>query len=278
MVCAALLGAVEQIGGYRFIEPGQFQEGVLDVTAEDIITNLPYRSGCGMWFDHHISNIRDNDFEGKWVNAPSAARVIYDYYGKEKLGEFEKLVIITDRIDSADLSRDEVINPDDYFLVSMTIDGKQPLDEPYWIHLIDLLQNSNKMQLMADAEVNRRCEDMHLINEEYGQVLNLYSDEDDNVLVTDLRKVWNGVEGNRFLAYVIFPKVNIAVRAVEYKCDPERAHISVAHSLFNKTSTVNVGELMSKYGGGGHFGAGSCRPYRSDSDRVLREIIAACKE
>ena len=278
MVCAALLGVVEQIGVYRFTEPGQFQEGSLDVTIDDIITNLPYRPGCGMWFDHHISNQSDIDFEGKWWAAPSAARVIYDYYGREKLGEYEELVVMTDRIDSADMSRDDVIYPKGYFLVSMTIDGKCQKDESYWMHLINLFRNNDLMELMADKEVQRRCEDTHQVNEEYGQVLNLYSDEEDNVLITDLRKVWNGVEGNRFLAYVIFPKCNIWVRAVDYPRDPERSHISVAHSIFNKTSTVNVGQLLSKYGGGGHFGAGSCRPYKTESDHVFREIIAACKE
>ena len=39
---------------------------------------------------------------------------------------------------------------------------------------------------------------------------------------------------------------------------PSREHVAAAvgHSIFNRTSGTNVGELMSRYGGGGHRGAG----------------------
>ncbi|MFC1543178.1 DHHA1 domain-containing protein, partial [Candidatus Neomarinimicrobiota bacterium] len=54
--------------------------------------------------------------------------------------------------------------------------------------------------------------------------------------------------------------------------------IALAYSIFNRTSKVDCGELCKKYGGGGHRGAAACQPSIEDGDRILEEIIAACKE
>lgn len=261
---------------YRFIEPGPFQAGDLTVTAEDIIANLPFRQGCALWFDHHASNEVNVDFRGSWWIAPSAARVIYEYYANGNLDEFNELIEITDRIDSAQLSMDEIKNPKGYTLISMTIEGKRLQDEPYWLKLIEMNRKNDLAAMLNDAEVDERCQEFMYDNQEFGQVINLYSDLEGNVLVTDLRNVWHGKPGNRFLAYTLFPSCNIWVKAEDHPNDPERSHISVGHSIFNRTSPVHVGNLLAEYGGGGHKGAGSCRPLKSDSDRVLKEIIAAC--
>ena len=63
--------------------------------------------------------------------------------------------------------------------------------------------------------------------------------------------------GNRFIVYTLFPQANISLRV---HWGPSREHVAAAvgHSIFNRTSRTNVGELMSRYGGGGHQGAGTC--------------------
>lgn len=271
------MSIVEDIDRYRFVEPGPFQAGELEVTPDDIIANLPYGQGCAMWFDHHVSNEVKVNFRGSWWVAPSAARVIYEYYSNGELSEFDELVEITDRIDSAQLTRDDVLKPKDYVLVSMTIEGKRPEDEPYWLRLIDLLRKNDVKKLKADPEVEKHCMEYYETNEEYGQAISLYSDVESNVLVTDFRKVFHGQPGNRFLAYALFPEVDIWVKAMDHPNNPDLSHISVGHSIFKRTSPVNVGELLSRYGGGGHKGAGSCRPRKEESTAVLREIVDICK-
>lgn len=278
LVAAALLSVVEDVDRFRFVEPGSFQAGKLDITAEDLIANLPYREGCAMWFDHHITNQVEVDFRGSWWVAPSAARVIYDYYNSESLREYEDQVKVTDRIDSAQLTMEDVQNPKDYILVSMTVDGKRLQDEAYWLRLIELIRKNDLKEMLDDPEVADRCLAYMYNNQEYGQAINLYSDLDANVLVTDFRTVWHGEPGNRFLAYTLFPACNIWVRAMDHPNDQDRTHISVGHSIFNRTSNVHVGELMAKYGGGGHLGAGSCRPFKTDSEQILKEIIKACRD
>ncbi len=277
LVCAALLSMVEQVDSIKFIEPGPFQAGEMDVTDSDIIANLPYRKGCGMWFDHHATNVTSDQFKGAWKIAPSAARVISDYYGTEKFKSFTRLIDDTDIIDSAQLTTEMVQEPKGYVLLSMTVEGKRFQDEPYWLKLIEMIKQYDPTAILADKEVEQRCGEYMMNNEEYGQAIDLYSDMEKNVLVTDLRRVWHGEPGNRFLAYTLYPHCDIWVKAQDHPNDPERSHISVGHSIFNRTSPIHVGNLLAKFGGGGHKGAGSCRPLKSDSDKVLREIVEACK-
>jgi len=233
-----------------------------------------------MWFDHHLSNrLVAADFRGSWWIAPSAARVIYEYYGHdEALAGFDELVVLTDRIDSAALTVAEVRKPEGIILISMTVEGKRLQDEPYWLHLIDLLKMNDADRLLKDGEVARRCEEFLALNREWGEVLNLYSDMLDNILVTDFRKVFHGEHGNRFLPFALFPKCNVWVKVFDHPNDPARVQISVGHSIFNKTCSVPVGELMARYGGGGHKGAGTCRPLREDADKVMTEVIDALKK
>lgn len=275
LVCAALLNVVEDCDRTRFIEPGPFQSGEGEVTPDDIIANLPYRKGCAMWFDHHLSNkLEGVEFRGSWWVAPSAARVIYDYYGHdEALAGFDELIQVTDRIDSAQLTAEEVRSPKGLILISMTVEGKRPKDEPYWLKLIDLLKRNDTNRLMNDVEIWRRCEEFQSLNVEWGQAVNLYSDLYDNVLLTDFRRVFHGDHGNRFLPFALFPKCNVWVKVFDHPNDESRVQISVGHSIFNKTCEVPVGELMARFGGGGHKGAGTCRPLKEDAENILKEVM-----
>jgi len=278
LVCAALLRFVENIDSIKFTEPGEFQSGALTITSNDIIANLPYRDGCGMWFDHHLSNKIDHDFEGAWWVAPSAARVIYEHYNIEKTHNLTELLEITDRIDAAQLTLEEVKHPRGYILASMTIEGKRLEDEDYWLRLIDLIAENNLTKLMNDPIVNKNCYTYQKLNKEFGIAILNNSRLEGNVLITDFRGIWHGEPGNRFLAYTLFPSCNIWVKASDHPNDPKLSHITAGHSIFNRTSNTVIGELMAKYGGGGHRGAGTCRPPKEDSDRVFAEVVEASLE
>ena len=99
-----------------------------------------------------------------------------------------------------------------------------------------------------------------------------------NVIYVDLRQVHDLPDGNRFLLFTLFPQGNIAVK-VSY--DTQRADttaISVGYNIFNKTATVNVGELLQRYGGGGHKVVGSCRVPNDKAEQAIQEIVAAVSE
>jgi len=78
--------------------------------------------------------------------------------------------------------------------------------------------------------------------------------------------------GNRFMEYVLYPEQNISVRIVDGR-DKQFAMISVGHSILDRSSLVDVGSLVLKYGGGGHRQVGTCQVEYNDVDRIVGEML-----
>ena len=55
LASTVFLSVMNDVTDIRFAHPRDMQEGEVEVTADDIVVNLPYVPGCGMWFDHHGS-------------------------------------------------------------------------------------------------------------------------------------------------------------------------------------------------------------------------------
>ena len=278
IVCGVLLTTQERIDRFLFIEPKGMQDGEVKVGSDDIIANLPYHPEAFLWFDHHITNQVSGFFRGKFFLAPSAARVVFDYYPQGSLSRFEELVRETDRIDSGDLGISDIFQPQDYVLLAFTIDPNSRADAPYWIKLIHLLREQPFALVMEDAEVKDRCKQVLEDFKVYHDLLLNNTRQDGNVVITDFRGINFSGKVNRFLVYSLFPESNISLKIFRDYHQKGRIGISVGKNIFNKTSTVNVGELLSHYGGGGHQGAGSCRVPVKDAEDVLNKIIKALKQ
>ena len=305
LVCGALLTKFEAIDAYLFVEPKFMQDGLVEIRAGDIIANLPYHPNCTLWFDHHITNTTP-DFakpivlgKGGFRLAPSAARVVYEYYkevsntqlpiGREKTTRLKNEEIIafldservnyllheTDRIDAGKLEPQDVLDPQGYVLVSMTTDGRNAGDEPYWLRIIELLRDASLGEVLRDPEVSRRCQRIRDEQEQLRKLLLARTVIKGNVIYVDLRGIQEIPDGNRFLIFTLFPQGNIQVKVADDKQRENTTSISVGYNIFNTTSNVNVGELLSHYGGGGHKVVGSCRVPNDQAERAIREIVAA---
>jgi len=303
LVCGALITKFEKIDSYIFVEPKFMQDGLVEVRNGDVIANLPYHPNCTLWFDHHITNTMP-EFDrpiipgkGGFRLAPSAARVVYEYYteagnrhkatGKSDSEEGELflaserikfLLQDADKIDAGQLTREDVLNPQGYVLVSMTTDGRYAEDEPYWLRIIDLLRDKSLEETMDDAEVKRRCQKVLAFQEKLRGILLANTTVKRNVIYVDLRQVHDLPDGNRFLLFTLFPQGNIAVKVSYDTQRPDTTAISVGYNIFNKTATVNVGELLQRYGGGGHKVVGSCRLPNDKAEQAIQEIVAAVTE
>ena len=281
IVCAVLLFDAETITEpVKWVEPGDVQSGQADLRSGDILANLPFDERCSLWFDHHITNRPDQPFKGAFQVAPSAAGVIYEHYGDVLAGSYQELVAAANKIDSADLSMAEVQRPesDGYLLISMTVSGRDPSDEPYWNHLVDLFRRQPLDGVMADAQVRQRCGRVVEQNRIFEQALQRHTRMEGQVSVTDFRELVPSPEGNRFLSYSLFPEsmVSVKVRYTDEKRDT--VLVSIGHSIFNRTCKVNVGLLLSRFGGGGHRGAGGCSLAADRADDALDEILNVLKE
>ncbi len=298
IVCGALITALEDIDSYLFVEPKFMQDGAVDIREGDIIANLPYHPACTLWFDHHFTNGAAG-FDrpvvagrGAFRMAPSAARVVYEYYtqvpggspryesglGMMRTGRVTELLRDTDKIDGGTLTRDDVLHPAGYVLVSMTIYGKESAEEPYWRRLIDLVRDRTLDEVLDDPEVRARCDRVLSLQERLRRQLLERAELRGNVIYLDLRDTEDLTDANRFLLYTLFPDGNISMKISR---DPQRARttaISVGYNIFNTTSTVNVGDLLSRYGGGGHRVVGSCRVPDGEAGRAVDAILRHISE
>ena len=275
ITCGVLITFQESINRIIFAEPKSMQDGEVEVNHGDIIANLPYHPKCHLWFDHHITNQVPYSFRGRFRVAPSAARVVFEYYSQGPLSIFEELVNETDRIDSGKLNVSDILNPEGYVLLSFTIDPNNRRDEPYWVNLIQLLRDQKFSAVMNNPEIKRRCQEALDDFKIYRILLLKNSYQERNIVITDFRKVSFKGKVNRFLVYSLFPEANVSIKIFKDTQRKGRTGISVGKNILNNTSSVNVGRLLSNYGGGGHQGAGSCRVPDEEVDGVIGEIIEA---
>ena len=305
LVCGALVTKFENIDDYLFVEPKFMQDGLVEIRSGDIITNLPYHPNCTLWFDHHITNTTP-DFpkpimigKGGFRLAPSAARVVYEYYTElanrheaidtsripaEEILAFlglermKYLLHEADRIDAGKLEQEDVLNPQGYVLISMTTDGRNAGDQPYWLKVIELLREATLEDALNDAEVKRRCQQIRDEQEKLHELLLERTTMKGNVIYCDLRGVKEIPDGNRFLIFTLFPKGNIQVKVAYDSQRENTTAISVGYNIFNPTSNVNVGELLKNYGGGGHKVVGSSRVSNDKAEQAIKEIVEAVTE
>jgi len=277
IVCAVLLYEAEDImAPVKWVEPNDMQKGLVDIQQGDIIANLPYHENCAMWFDHHYTNQIERPFKGAFKIAPSAAGVIYNYYDKNAFRrDFNELIRQTDKIDSADLSLDEVKHPEnyDYVLLSMTISTHKKSDEYYWNRLVELLRVKDIDEIMKDLEIRKRCREIVELNRFYEGALKKHTRVQGNVSITDFRELREAPTGNRFLVYSMFPESAVNVKIRYDNENRKKVIVSVGHSIFNRNCKVNAGLLLSGFEGGGHYGAGSCRFNFDKADEYVPAII-----
>ncbi|MDR1966844.1 MAG: exopolyphosphatase [Synergistaceae bacterium] len=287
LMCAVLLKELNMYDEIKFVHPKDIQDNLIGVTDQDILVNIPYVPGCGIWFDHHTSEqergIADGvKFEGSCWPAPSCARVIYEYYGgDEKLGKFKEMLEAADKADSAQFTRDEILNPTRWVMLSFIMDPRTGLGRyrDYRISnyqlmmiLIDELRTKGVNEILAIEDVQERVRRYEEHKPNFLQMMFEHSTAEGDVIVTDLRGVPETYVGNRHVIYALYPYQNISIRVFDGK-DKEFCVFSVGYSVLNRTSTVDVGSLMLKYGGGGHKAVGTCQVSYDDAERVLSEML-----
>ena len=268
LTSAVILTMKESIDDILLVHPQEITDKVVDIGPNDVLANLPYDPRCGMWFDHHLltdSNEKPPaEFKGRYRVAPSAARLVYEYYLEQSpddadLLRLERLVDETDRLDAALLTPDDVENPREYILLGYTIDSRTGLGsfDDYFRKLVDWLKTMSIEEVLRQPEVQERVKRIKSESMEFKRLLSRNSFQINNVVVTDLREITQLPAGNRFLVYSLFPDANVSLR-VHWGPRHDSVVAAVGHSIFNRTCKTSVGELMSRFGGGGHRGAGTC--------------------
>lgn len=287
LMCAVLLRELNLYDEIQFVHPKDIQDGVINVTPQDILVNIPYVPGCGMWFDHHTSEDERGAAEGmEYVGAnwpaPSCARVIYEHYGgDEKLGKFKVMLEAADKTDSAQFTRDEVLNPASWVMLSFVMDPRTGLGRyrdyrvsnyQLMMMLIEELRTKDVEEILDLPDVQERLRRYEEHKPHFLQMMFEFSRAEGDVIITDLRDVPETYVGNRHVVYALYPYQNISIRVFDGK-NKDFCVFSVGYSILNRSSTVDVGSLMLKYGGGGHKAVGTCQVPYSEAERVLKEML-----
>lgn len=286
LACAILLYDAGIVDSCKFAHPKDLQDGIVEVTGEDCLANVPYVEGCGMWFDHHSSEDERKAYSGKYKGesreCPSCAHIIYDYFGgKEKFPNFDDLISAVDKVDSAQLTKEEILNPKDWVLLGFIMDPRTGLGR-YRDFTISNYQLMEKLitwcakhtidEILSLPDVVERIELYNKQTEQFKLMVKQYTKVVDQVIITDLRGVDPIYTGNRFLIYSLYPEQNISVWIVSGK-GGEGCSAAVGHSVLNRTSKIDVGKLMLIYGGGGHRVVGTCQFSNEDMDTKLQALI-----
>ncbi|HAN73275.1 MAG TPA: exopolyphosphatase [Planktothrix sp. UBA8402] len=287
LVCAVLLKDLDMIDQIKFVHPKDMQDGKIEITNGDITTNLPYVEGVYLAFDHHLSEtIRNPIISQNYIidpNAASAARVLYNYYGgKAKFPNIsEEMMVAVDQADSAQFNQEEVLNPEGWVLLNFLMDARTGLGRfrdfrisnyQLMMELIDYCKHHPIADILQLPDVKERVEIYFEHEENFKEQLKRCSQVHKNLVVLDLRSEATIYAGNRFMIYALFPECNISIHVL-WGVKQQNTVFAVGKSIFNKTSQTNIGELMLKYGGGGHQNAGTCQIDNDQSSQILQELI-----
>lgn len=290
LVCAAILKELGIVNEICYLHPKDVQDNKIKATKNDVIANLPYVEGCGLWFDHHSSEVERLKQKEKFVGAiepfDSAASVVFNYFKARKpycqiVQKFEKLVTIADIVDSARFTQTDILDPQGWTMLAFITDphsyfGKNHTFRVSNLELLktlpDLLCNNTADEILAMPDFIERIDAYKKDLKSYKKTLLENTKVSGEAIFIDFRGIENIPIGNRFLEYVLYPEQNISVRAVDGK-DKKFVTISVGHSIINRTSDVDVGHLTLGYGGGGHKRAGACQVSYENADKIIQEML-----
>jgi nanoRNase/pAp phosphatase (c-di-AMP/oligoRNAs hydrolase) len=287
LVCAALLKQLGMLDDILFVHPKDMQDGKIEIGPQDITTNLPYVQGAHLVFDHHASEtIRNEPRDNHVIDpaAPSAARVVYDFYGGRDAfpSVSEEMMAAVDRADSARFELDEVLDPRGWVLLNFLMDARTGLGRfrnfrisnyELMMELIDACRDHGIDEILALPDVAERVELYREQEPLFRDQLARCTAVPGNLAVVDLRGEGTIHAGNRFLVYALHPEVNISMH-VMWGRQKQNVVFAVGKSIFDRTSRTDIGRMLLAYGGGGHANAGTCQVEHADADRTQRKLVA----
>ena len=291
LACAMMLRELDIIDDIKFVHPKDVQDGKVELSQNDITTNLPYDPRVALAFDHHeseVDRLKALETGGKLIIDPkarSAARVVYDYYGgKETFPRIsDDLMEAVDKGDSADFTLDEILHPTGWVLLHYLMDPRTGLGRfrnfrisnyDLMMQLIGYCMDHSIDEILELPDVKERVdlyfEQAELFEAQLKRIAKVY----DKVVVLDLREEEVIHAGNRFMIYALYPETQISVH-VAWGFRKQNTAVMIGKSIINKASDVDIGELCLQYGGGGHRNAGTCQLENDEVDAKLPDIIKA---
>ncbi len=291
LVCAMILKEINLVDEIKFVHPKDVQDGKIDLSSNDITTNLPYDPRVGLCFDHHESELSRNSEavgRGTWIiegEAKSAARVVYNYYReKYDLGRIsEEIMTAVDKGDSADFTIEEVKNPTGWVLMNFLMDARTGLGRFHdfrisnyqlMMELIDYCLDHKIDDVLKLPDVQERVKLYFEQQEQFRTQLEKVSRQEGRCVIVDLRNEDPIYSGNRFLIYTMYPDAYFSIH-IARGFKGQNTAVMIGKSIFKDSPDVdkNIADVCLKYGGGGHKNAGTCQLDNDKVDDLLPDIL-----
>ncbi|MCZ8374160.1 MAG: exopolyphosphatase [Beijerinckiaceae bacterium] len=287
LVCGTLLKEIDLVGEIEFVHPKDMQDGKIAVSAADISTNLPYVPGIYAAFDHHASEGKRNVDKAANhiidVNAPSAARVVYDFFGgREAFPRINPdMMLAVDKADAARFTRDDVLEARGWELLSFLMDARTGLGRfrdfrisnyQLMMLLIDACRSHSTIEAILDLPDIKERVDLYKTHQALArEQIKRCTRVDGTLAILDLRGEETIYASNRFMIYALFPQTSISVHVMWGRAK-QNTVLAFGKSIFDRSNPTNVGELMLEHGGGGHHAAGTCQVDNAAADEILAAI------
>jgi nanoRNase/pAp phosphatase (c-di-AMP/oligoRNAs hydrolase) len=286
LACGALLLAAGVVDHWTFAHPKDLQDGLVEINENDCLANVPYVPGCGLWFDHHSSEHERlalaGQYKGESRITPSCARIIYEYYGgKKTFPNFDEMMVAVDKVDSGNLTIDEIMDPQGWILVGFLMDPRTGLGRwrQFTVSNYQLMEklmvackDKSTKEILEMPDVKERIEVYMEQTAKFKEMVKAHTRTEGNVIISDLRGVDPIYTGNRFMIYSMYPDQNISAWIVNGR-GGHGCSAAVGYSILNKTCKVNVGSLMLKYNGGGHEKVGTCQFSDENMETELPKML-----
>lgn len=285
LACAVLLKCIDMVDDIKFVHPKDMQDGKIEITEKDISTNLPYVEGVHLAFDHHHSEtLRNKKMDNHIIDpkAPSAARVVFDYYGPERFPDrLNDMMEAVDRADSAQFNQEQVLKPQGWDLLNFIMDARTGLGRfrefrisnyQLMMDLIDACRDHDISEILEIGDVKERTDLYHEHRDKFKDQLDRCAQVHGKVVVLDLRNEETIYAGNRFMIYAVYPECTVSIHVL-WGLKKQNTVFAMGKSIFDRSAKVNIGELALAHGGGGHSAAGTCQVDNAIAETVLPELI-----
>ncbi|MEW8660043.1 MAG: exopolyphosphatase [Candidatus Thiodiazotropha endolucinida] len=286
LVCAVLLKHLDIIEDIKFVHPKDMQDGKIEISGSDVTTNLPFVEGVHLAFDHHSSEIIRNEQRDNHIidpEAPSAARVVWRHYGGHDVfpTKWDEMMEAVDKGDAAQFNMEEVLEPKGWELLNFLMDARTGLGRFHdfrisnyalMMDLIDACKDHTIDEIILLPDVKERVDLYFEQAAKFKEQIKRCATVHENLVVLDLRNEEQIWAGNRFIIYALYPQCNISIHVI-WGLKQQNTVFATGKSIFDRSSTTNVGELMLKYGGGGHQAAGTCQVENSQAEETLQALI-----
>jgi nanoRNase/pAp phosphatase (c-di-AMP/oligoRNAs hydrolase) len=286
LACGALLKEAGLIDGYQFVHPKDIQDGLVELGPNDILANVPYAAGIGMWFDHHTSEgerLGTISYRGMSRVAPSCARVIYDFLGgaSRYSSHWDAMMEAVDKVDSASLTVQEIEYPTGWVLIGFLMDPRTGLGRfrtfrisNYQLmeSMIEMCRTMTAEEILQNPDVKDRADLYFQQAPFYSNMIRTCSHMRGEVLIIDFRHQETIYPGNRFLPYTMFPDCKVSIH-VTWGRGANNVALAMGNSIINRSSQANLGSIALHFGGGGHEAVATCQVAEEDVESTLATIV-----